>query len=119
MIYFLDLLQYHFDPHTGAWEHKQFKKDHRETLFSLHDLNYHETGMTVSTKEVCKDYQGTLDVSNSLSSNYNRKPLIPEKKTSHITCGCFKMYHCQAGAFSCHFRILLRQQSEFSTRQLI
>lgn len=55
------LPQYHFDPHTGAWEHKQFKKDQRETLFSLHDVNYHENGMTVNTKEVCKDYKGTLD----------------------------------------------------------
>ena len=65
VIYFLVLSQYHFDPHTGAWEHKQFKKDHGETLFSLHDLQYDGTGMTVSAKEVCKDYKGTLDVSSN------------------------------------------------------
>lgn len=65
-IYFIVFLQYHFDPHTGAWEHKQFKKDHGENLFSLYDVNYQgETGMSVKTKEVCRDYEGSLNVSNS------------------------------------------------------
>ncbi|XP_078347514.1 putative cysteine desulfurase isoform X1 [Oculina patagonica] len=56
------LPQYHFDPHTGAWEHKQFKKDNGETLFSLYDVNYQgATGMNVKTNEVCRDYEGSLD----------------------------------------------------------
>ncbi|KAM7426256.1 hypothetical protein ABFA07_022429 [Porites harrisoni] len=55
------LPQYHFDPHTGAWEHKQFKKDKGETLFSLYDVSYDEVGMSISSKSICRDYEGTLD----------------------------------------------------------
>lgn len=55
------LPQYRFDPQTGAWEHKQFKKDEGEALFSLHDISYSEAGMVINNSMTCRDFKGTLD----------------------------------------------------------
>jgi len=84
VIYFLVLLQYHFDPHTGAWEHKQFKKEHGETLFSLHDISYNETGMTSNTKEVCKDYEGTLDDIAEAAKRVFNQAVVVNKEISTV-----------------------------------
>ncbi|XP_068761466.1 probable cysteine desulfurase isoform X1 [Montipora capricornis] len=55
------LPQYHFDPQTGGWEHKQFKKGKGESLFSLHDISYDEAGMIINSTETCREYRGTLE----------------------------------------------------------
>ena len=57
------MFQYRFDPQTGAWEHKQFKKEEGEALFSLHDISYNEAGMVINNSITCRDFKGTLDVS--------------------------------------------------------
>ena len=95
--------QYRFDPHTGAWENKQFKKDRGDALFSLYDVNYDKFGMVLNQTRKCGDYKGNLDVS--------RVRLLTHSLASIQNSDGQKSLN--------HSRIFPSTQEEFSRKQLM
>ncbi|XP_048585215.1 uncharacterized protein LOC5521527 isoform X3 [Nematostella vectensis] len=54
------LPQYRFDPHTGAWENRQFAQEKSKAIYSLRDINYSRSSAQVS-KPRPVDFEGSLD----------------------------------------------------------